>query len=161
MASSTHHPLFEKQESCERPLDRTHTFSNEPRLSLAYTDPAFHQPNPRAARIPDDRVEAKTPASDQPRKGRSRFYVSIHLQSGRDTTNNLRRAQQQLLVRLLLMRKHRTAQVAMAKGGSLRTRSFSVFIQRCRTGVPARNSGCHTFQVNSAFSLRVARKRRL
>ena len=57
-------PLLDKQGSYERPRGRFRRSLNEYRLFLVCTDRVYRQPNLRADRSPDDRVETRIPAPE-------------------------------------------------------------------------------------------------
>lgn len=57
-------PLFDNQGSYARPRGTPRTSLNEHRLFLVCTDRVSHQPNPRADRSQDGRVETRLPAPE-------------------------------------------------------------------------------------------------
>lgn len=61
---SHEYPLFERQGSYERPRGTFRMSLNERRLFLVCTDRVFRQPNLRAGRNQDGRLENRTPGLD-------------------------------------------------------------------------------------------------
>lgn len=84
--------LFEKQGSCEGPRGTFRRSLNECRLCLVCSARVFRQPNRRADRSRDGRVETKTPARAKTQKGRGLADALTPQQSDDDTPSIPRRA---------------------------------------------------------------------